>query len=85
MKTVASSDVQSRFGEVLDQAKRGPVTVTQYGRPVVVMMGYEEATEAMRLLAGQKLVTFLKKLPVNSEAEALDEADINRLLDGQRP
>jgi len=36
MKTFASSDVQSRFGEVLDLAKRGPVAVTQYGRPVVV-------------------------------------------------
>ena len=81
MKTFASSDVQSRFGEVLDRAKRGPVTVTQYGRPVVVMMGYDEAIEAMRLLAGQKLVTFLRTLPLNAEAEALDEEDINRLVD----
>lgn len=50
LKTVAASEVPSRFGEVLEQAKRGPVTVTQYGRPVVVMMGYEEATEAARVL-----------------------------------
>ncbi len=84
MKTLASSEVQSRFGEVLDQAKRAPVTVTQYGRPVVVMMGYEEATEALRLLAAQKLANFLEKLPQNPQAESLDEADINRLVHEQR-
>ncbi|MGB7304224.1 MAG: type II toxin-antitoxin system Phd/YefM family antitoxin [Burkholderiaceae bacterium] len=81
MKTIRSSDVQSRFGEVLDQAKRDPVTVTQYGRPVVVMMGYEEATEAMRLLAARKMIDMLDDLPLNPEAEALTEDDINRLID----
>lgn len=82
MKTVPSTEVQSRFGEVLNQAKHGPVTVTRYGRPVVVMMGYEEATEAMRLLATQKLVSFLEKLPLSSEAKALEEVDIKRLMLG---
>lgn len=81
MKTIRSSDVQSRFGEVLDQAKRDPVTITQYGRPVVVMMGYEEATEAMRLLAARKMIDMLDDLPLNPEAEALTEDDINRLID----
>ena len=59
--------------------------MTQYGRPVVVMMGYEAAQEAMRLLAGQKLVTFLKNLPMNPAAEALEDEDINRLVHEQRP
>lgn len=82
MKTLASSEVQLRFGEVLNQARQEPVTVTRYGRPVAVMMAYEEATEARRLLATQKLLSFLEKLPLNPQAEALDEADIKRLTLG---
>ncbi len=41
-------------------------------------------TEAMRLLAGKKLVDFLRELPLNPEAEALEEKDINRLVSEQR-
>ncbi len=85
MKTVRSTDLQSRFGQVLDEAKRDPVTVTQHGRPVVVIMGYEEATEAMRLLAGQKLTNFLDALPLNPSAEALDDDAIAQLVHERRP
>ena len=58
MRTFTSSDVQARFGEVLDHAKRDPVTVTQYGRPVVVMIGYQEATEVLRIRSSQRLGGF---------------------------
>ena len=85
MKTIASSDVQSRFSEVLDLAKRDPVTVTQHGQPVVVMMRYEDGVETLRLKAAQALRDFLSKLPINSEAEQLSEADINRLVHDIRP
>ena len=85
MKTIPSSDVQSRFGEVLDLAKRDPVTVTQYGRPVVVMMRYEDAVEALRLKAGLAMADLLKNLPLNAAAEALTEDDINRLVHDVRP
>jgi len=85
MKRLASSEVQSKFGEVLDLAKRDPVTVTQYGRPVVLMMGYEEGLETLRLKAAQALRDFLNGLPSNAEAEALSEEDINRLVHELRP
>lgn len=85
MKRLASSEVQSKFGEVLDIAKRDPVTVTQYGRPVVMMMGYEEGLETLRLKAAQALCEFLNKLPQYPEAEALSEDDINRLVHELRP
>jgi hypothetical protein len=32
-KSISSSEGQTRFGFVIDTAKREPVTVTQYGRP----------------------------------------------------
>ena len=85
MKTITSSDVQARFGEVLDLAKRDPVTVTQYGRPVVVMMGYEEATEALRIRSSQRLAGFLHQLPMNPQAEALDDEAVTRLVHEFRP
>lgn len=77
MKRLASSEVQSRFGEVLDIAKRDPVTVTQYGCPVVMMMGNEDGLETLRLKAAQALRECLSKLPANPEA--LSEEDMNRL------
>ena len=85
VKTIASSEVQSWFGEVLDLAKHDPVIVTHYGRPVVVMMRYEDAVETLRLKASQALRDFLRKLPANPEAEKLSEIDINRLVREIRP
>ncbi len=85
MKTLPSAEVQNHFGEVLDLAKRDPITVTQYGRPVVTMMRYEDAQVALRLLAGQKMSRFLQALPVNPEAEALSDEQINRLVHELRP
>lgn len=85
MKKLASSEVQSKFGEVLDLAKRDPVTVTQYGRPVVLMMGYEEGLETLRLKAAQALRELLSQLPTSPAAEALSEEDINRLVHELRP
>jgi prevent-host-death family protein len=80
MKTFASREVQTRFGSVLDTAKREPVTVTQYGRPVIVMMNIEDATAGQKALAGRRLSEFLRKLPQVAEAEALSDADVNALV-----
>lgn len=80
MKTFASREVQTRFGTVLDTAKREPVTVTQYGRPVVVMMNVEEAAAGQKALAGRRLSEFLRKLPQVAAAEALTDNDVNALV-----
>lgn len=79
-KTFASREVQTRFGTVLDTAKREPVTVTQYGRPVVTMMNFELAEEAQRALAGRRMGEFLKRLPTLEAAEALSDEDVNALV-----
>ena len=80
MQTFSSRDVQQKFGTVLDLAKREPVTVTQYGRPVVVMMGIEEARAVERQRAGSRLLAFMRRLPLNPQAEALSEEDINAMV-----
>lgn len=79
-KTFASREVQTRFGAVLDTAKREPVTVTQYGRPVVTMMSFEAAEEAQLALAGRRMSEFLRRLPKIKAAEALSDEDVNVLV-----
>jgi prevent-host-death family protein len=80
MQTFSSRDVQTRFGAVMDIAKRDAVTVTQYGRPVVVMMNVEDAQAALRARAGRRLTELLRKLPPTPAAEALTDQDINALV-----
>ena len=79
-KMLASREVQTRFGAVLDAAKHEPITVTQYGRPVVTMMSFERGEEAKRMLAGREMSGFLRKLPQVAAAEALSDQDINALV-----
>jgi len=79
-KTLPSREVQNRFGAVLDLAKREPVTVTQYGRPVVTLMSHEMAQEAQRALAGRRMGEFLRALPMVEAAESLSDEDINALV-----
>jgi prevent-host-death family protein len=42
MKTVASTEAKSNFGALLDCAQRGSVTIEKKGRPVAVMISYED-------------------------------------------
>lgn len=79
-KSISSSEVQTRFGFVLDTAKREPVTVTQYGRPVVTMMSFELAEQAQRALAGRRMSDFLRRLPAVEAAEALSDEEITALV-----
>ena len=42
MITMTSLDAQNRFGALIDASQRQPVTVTRRGRPVAVVMSYED-------------------------------------------
>jgi prevent-host-death family protein len=44
MRTISAKDAKYNFGELIDTARAGPVTVVKYGRPVVVVMAVEEYT-----------------------------------------
>lgn len=80
MQTLTSRDVQTRFGAVLDLAKREPITITQYGRPVIVMMSVEDAQEVQQLRASRRFGELMANLPLNSSAEQLSDADITKLV-----
>lgn len=80
MQTLTSRDVQTRFGAVLDLAKREPITITQYGRPVIVMMSVEEALQLQSLRAERRFGDFMSTLPTNPAAEQLSDEDITKLV-----
>ena len=42
MKTANATDVKNRFGEYLDQARREPLGVLKTGRPVAVLLAWDE-------------------------------------------
>lgn len=42
MRTVPAKDAKYNLGELIDLARAAPITVTKYGRPVVVVMAVEE-------------------------------------------
>jgi prevent-host-death family protein len=42
MITMTSLDAQNQFGTLIDTSQRQPVTVTRRGRPVAVVMSYDE-------------------------------------------
>lgn len=42
MKTLASGEAKTKFGMLLDMSQREPITIEKHGRPVSVIMSYEE-------------------------------------------
>ena len=49
MKTVAAKDAKNRFGQLIDDAQRQPVTVEKNGRPFVVVQSFEDFQIAQQL------------------------------------
>ncbi len=49
MKTVAAKEAKNRFGQLIDDAQRGPVTIEKNGRPFAVVQSYADFEEAQRL------------------------------------
>lgn len=51
MKTVAAKEAKNRFGKLIDDAQRGPVTIEKNGRPFAVVQSYEDfqLSERMKL------------------------------------
>lgn len=42
MRRMSAKDAKNRFGELLMEAQRAPVTIEKNGRPVAVLYSYEE-------------------------------------------
>ncbi|TAN65681.1 MAG: type II toxin-antitoxin system Phd/YefM family antitoxin [Methylobacter sp.] len=75
MKTVASTEAKSNFGALLDSAQRGPVTIEKKGRPVAVIISYEDYQ--------QHEILKLESLR-NDLMAGIRQADKGKLIDGEQ-
>ncbi len=84
---VTSKQFQSEFGRIVDIVKgKTPVAITQYGRPTMVLFPYNQAVEARRLLAKQRLLEMLAERDKNPPA-ALAEItleELDKMIDEER-
>ena len=64
MKTMAAKDAKNRFGQLIDDAQRQPVTVEKNGRPFVVVQSYDDFQ-----MAQQQRMTSLRAAIEEARAE----------------
>jgi len=81
MKTVAAKEAKNRFGQLIDDAQRGPVTIEKNGRPFAVVQSYEDFViaeqtkmESLRAAIGEARNQFAQ-----GEGKPLDEAAVDKI------
>lgn len=79
MKTVSAVDAKNRFGQLLEAARREPVTVTKKGRPAAVMLSIEDY-ERMRGGARASLLEPVRRMPQEAAERGLTEEVLDELL-----
>ena len=91
MITVTSAEAQNRFGQLLDMARREPITVTRHGRPTAFIVSPQDMEALLDVRARRsKAVEALEAWSVRAKplgtpaAEALSEEEVNRLVHESR-
>ncbi len=87
MISVTSVEAQNRFGQLLDMARREPVTVTRHGRPAAFIVSPQDMEELLdvrvrRSKAVEALEAWSARATalVTPVAAELSDDDINRLV-----
>ncbi len=87
MISVTSVEAQNRFGQLLDMARREPVTVTRHGRPAAFIVSPQDMQELLdvrvrRSRAVEALEAWSARASTlaTSAAQALSDEDVNRLV-----
>ena len=91
MISVTSVEAQNRFGQLLDMARREPVTVTRHGRPAAFIVSPQDMEELLdvRVRRSKAVQAFeawseRAKTQATPAAQALSEEDVNRLVHALR-
>lgn len=75
MTTVSASEAKSHFGVLVEKAQKGPVTIEKQGRPVAVVISFEDYQDqfgdAPSKEERKEALAFLKKW---SQLPALDSS-----------
>lgn len=86
MLTIPSYKLQNEFAEISNMIKgREPVVITQYQRPTMLVLSYEEGMEMMRLAAKMRFIQRLDQR-ANEMPEATEEEmqAISQLIEEER-
>jgi prevent-host-death family protein len=91
MRTVTSVEAQNRFGELLDNAQREPITITRRGRPVAFVLSPADMKELMTIRQRRAGVVsdfeaFFARSDkrVMPDAAELTDTDVQRMVDELR-
>ena len=78
MQNLSAHDAKARFGQLLEAAQRGPVTISKHGREVAVMLSKEQFDElqAARL---EQLKSEVRKGLDDLRSNRYDEVDAAEL------
>ena len=79
MNTMSANTAKSHFGELLDIARREPVTIEKHGRPAVVVLSTEEYEE-LEAIKLSRLRSEIDEGLVALRREDLIELDQDELL-----
>jgi antitoxin Phd len=91
MISVTSVEAQNRFGQLLDLARREPVTVTRHGRPAAFIVSPQDMEDLLDVRARRsKAVEALEAWSARAAAlakpaaTALSDDEVNRLVHALR-
>lgn len=83
MTTISASEAKTHFGALMDKAQKEPVTIEKQGRPVAVVISFEDYQEHYGRIPTaeekKQALSFLKtwgKRPSNTGKEDALEGDI---------
>lgn len=70
MLTMTSLAAQNQFGTLIDASQRQPVTVTRRGRPVAVVLSYEDYMQRTRTMPYEVAKVISERFPQRGQEAA---------------
>jgi len=78
--TVSAKEAKNKFGQLIENAQRSPVTITKNGRPSVVVVSVIDY-ERRRKKTGDKFIEALKQAHMEAGSNGIKESDIKKLME----
>ena len=81
MKTVAAKEAKNRFGQLIDDAQRGPVTIEKNGRPFAVVQSYEDfqRSERMKLDSLRTAISEAREQYAHGLGKPFEQSDVDAI------